>query len=150
MNMNLKETLGVLLLVGALSLVANFIGYKHSFAAALPGMLILIGISIAGIALGKVMPGGVPAVAYVVTLGCILTYPAVPGADYINEAMKKVNFLALTTPILAYAGIAIGKDLDALKKLGWRIVVVACVVFVGTYIGSAIIAQLLLKALGQI
>ena len=41
-------------------------------------------------------------------------------------------------------------SLDAFAKSGWRIVVVACVVFTGTYIGSAIIAQTILKALGQI
>jgi putative effector of murein hydrolase LrgA (UPF0299 family) len=51
---------------------------------------------------------------------------------------------------LAYAGVAIGKDLDDFAKSGWRIVVVACVVFIGTYIGSAIIAQAILKYLGQI
>ena len=64
--------------------------------------------------------------------------------------MKKVNFLALTTPILAYAGVALGKDLDMLKKTGWRIVVVSFVVFIGTYIGSAVIAQVVLKMIGEI
>ena len=34
-------------------------------------------------------------------------------------------------------------------KTGWRIVILAIVVFVGTYIASAIIAQCILKALGQ-
>lgn len=107
-------------------------------------------LAIAGVILAKYLPGRIPAVAYIVTLGCILTYPTMPGSDVINEAVKKVGFLQLCTPILAYAGIAIGKDLDAFAKSGWRIVVVACVVFTGTYIGSAIIAQTILKALGQI
>ena len=40
--------------------------------------------------------------------------------------------------------------MDAFKKTGWRIVVLACVIFVGTYLGSAIIAEVILKALGQI
>lgn len=148
--MNLKETLYVLLLVGLMSLLGNYVGFKNGMLEALPGMLILIAISMGGILLGKYMPGGIPGVAYVVTLGCIVTYPGFPGAEAMNALIKKVNFLALTTPILAYAGIAIGKDLDALKKLGWRVVVVSCVVFTGTYIGSALIAQGLLKFLGQI
>ena len=113
-------------------------------------MLFLIFLAIAGVVLAKYLPGRIPAVAYIVTLGCILTYPTMPGSDVINEAVKKVGFLQLCTPILAYAGIAIGKDLDAFAKSGWRIVVVACVVFTGTYIGSAIIAQTILKALRQI
>jgi len=56
----------------------------------------------------------------------------------------------LCTPILAYAGVAIGKDLDAFAKTGWRIVVLSCSIFIGTYVGSAVIAQLILKAMGQI
>ena len=39
---------------------------------------------------------------------------------------------------------------SAFAKTGWRIVILAIVVFVGTYIASAIIAQCILKALGQI
>ena len=137
--MKIKDTLIVLFIVGAMSLVANAIGTKYTIVEAIPGLLFLIFLAIAGVILAKFLPGRIPAVAYIVTLGCILTYP-----------VKKVGFLQLCTPILAYAGIAIGKDLDAFAKSGWRIVVVACVVFTGTYIGSAIIAQSILKSLGQI
>lgn len=148
--MKLKDNLFILLIVGALSLVGNMIGPKHNIIEALPGMLILIGISIAGIALAKVMPGKIPAVAYIVTLGCIVTYPSIPGASMVSQYISKVDFLALTTPILAYVGISIGKDLEAFKKSGWRIVVLSCVVFTGTYLGSAFIAQLILKFIGQV
>lgn len=148
--MKLKDSLFVLVLMGILSLVGNMIGPKNNILEALPGMLILIGISIIGIALSKVMPGKIPAVAYIVTLACILTYPSFPGAAQISKYIAKVDFLALTTPILAYVGLSIGKDLDSFKKSGWRLIVVSCIVFIGTYIGSAIIAQVILKALGQI
>lgn len=47
-------------------------------------------------------------------------------------------------------GIAICKDLDVFAKSSWRIVLVSVVVFIGTYIGSAIIAQVILKSIGQI
>jgi hypothetical protein len=73
-----------------------------------------------------------------------------PGAAMISQYISKVDFLALTTPILAYVGISIGKDLEAFKKSGWRIVVLSCVIFTGTYLGSALIAQLILKFIGQI
>lgn len=148
--MKLKDSLFVLVLMGILSLVGNMIGPKNNILEALPGMLILIGISIIGIALSKVMPGKIPAVAYIVTLACILTYPSFPGAAQISKYIAKVDFLALTTPILAYVGLSIGKDLDSFKKSGWRLILVSCIVFIGTYIGSAIIAQVILKALGQI
>ncbi|HIT03733.1 MAG TPA: DUF340 domain-containing protein, partial [Candidatus Caccocola faecipullorum] len=38
-----------------------------------------------------------------------------------------------------------GKDIDALKSQGWKIVVVGLFVFVGTFIGSAVIAEVVLR-----
>ena len=146
----LPETTLVLIITAFLSLVANALSSNIPFLDAVPGMLILIAISLAGIIAARVLPGGIPAVAYITTLGCILTYPGFPGSEIVNMYMKKVGFLALCTPILAYAGISIGKDMDAFKKTGWRIVVLACVIFIGTSLGSAVIAEVILKALGQI
>lgn len=148
--MKLSEILEILVICGIASLAANVVGTKFGFVEAIPGMVILIALAFLGIWLGRVLPGGIPGVAYVVTIACILTYPGLPTAAPITEAVKKVGFLQLCTPLLAYAGIAICKDLDVFAKSSWRILVVSCVVFIGTYIGSAVIAQAILKAIGQI
>lgn len=148
--MKLTEIFQVLIITGVMSLVANTVGTKNDLMQAIPGMGILIAIAFVGMWMGRVLPGKIPGVAYVVTLGCILTYPGFPGSDFINASVKNVGFLQLCTPILAYAGIAICKDLDVFTKSSWRIVLVSVVVFIGTYIGSAIIAQVILKSIGQI
>lgn len=148
--MKLKDSIIILLITAAISVVGNYVGYKVNMIEAIPGMLILVLIAAIGIVLAKVIPFKIPSVAYIVTLSTILTVPGVPGAATISNLVSKVNFLALATPILAYAGIYTGKNLDALKKTGWRIVVLSIFVMVGTYLGSAIIADVLLKALGQI
>ena len=148
--MKLSEILEILVICGIVSLAANVVGTTFSLVESIPGMVILIALAFLGIWLGRVLPGGIPGVAYVVTIACILTYPALPTAAPITEAVKKVGFLQLCTPLLAYAGIAICKDLDVFAKSSWRIMVVSCVVFIGTYIGSAVIAQVILKAIGQI
>lgn len=148
--MSIKDTIIVLLIVSFMSLFSNVLGTPTGIIDSIPGLLILTAIALAGILMAKVLPGNIPSVAYVVTLGCILTYPGIPGSDFVNFWVQKIGFVSLCTPILAYAGVAIGKDLDAFAKNGWRIVVLACVVFTGTYIGSAIIAQAILKYLGQI
>ena len=62
----------------------------------------------------------------------------------------KIGLLPLCTPILAYAGISAGKDLDTFKKQGFAIVCTALIAFIGTYIGSAIIAQIVLRLSGVI
>lgn len=148
--MKLKDSIIVLLITAAISVVGNFVGYQTPILEAIPGMLILVAMAVLGIILAKYMPGKIPAVAYIVTLSTLLTIPGVPGSAFISEQVAKVNFLALATPILAYAGIYTGKNLDSLKKTGWRIVILAVFVMVGTYIGSALIAHITLKFLGQI
>lgn len=137
-------------LTSVLTLVANLVGYKNGIVESIPGMLILMGICLFGVLLSRYMPGRLPSVAYIVLVGCIITYPDFPGAKMMNLYISKVNFLALTTPILAYAGIGIGKDMDAFMKSGWRILIVASAVFIGTFVGSAIIAEITLRMMGQI
>lgn len=148
--MNLKKAFVVLLITAAITLVGNFVGPKISPIEAIPGILILVGVAFVGILLSRIIPIKIPAVAYIVTLATIITIPGFPFAEKIYELTSKVDFLALCTPILAYAGIYTGKNLSTLKKTGWRIFVLAIFVMVGTYVGSAIIAQIILKAIGQI
>ncbi len=57
------------------------------------------------------LPCKTSAILLVLTLSTILTISGVPGAGKIAEYTGKVNFIALCTPILAYAGISIGKIL---------------------------------------
>jgi NhaP-type Na+/H+ or K+/H+ antiporter len=148
--MKLKDTLIVLLITAAISIVGNLVGYKVNIIAALPGMIILVLLAAAGIILAKVIPVKIPQVAYIVTLAAVLTIPGVPGSATISAYVSKVNFLALATPILAYAGIYTGKNIDDLKKTGWRIVVLGILVMIGTYLSTAIVAHIVLKMLGQI
>lgn len=148
--MKLRDSIIVLLITAAISVIGNYVGYKINILEAIPGMLMLVAMAGLGIVLAKVMPGKIPAVAYIVTISTILTVPGVPGSAFISDHVAKVNFLALATPILAYAGIYTGKNLDSLKKTGWRIVVLAIFVMIGTYLGSALIAHATLKLLGQI
>ncbi|MDO5043869.1 MAG: DUF340 domain-containing protein [Coriobacteriia bacterium] len=153
--MNLKHSLFVLLITAGITLIGNTvkslrIGAFVSPIEAIPGLLILLAIAYLGIVLAKVIPVKIPAVAYIVTFGMLFTLPACPLSEFINPLVAKVDFLALCTPILAYAGIYAGSNLETLAKSGWRIVVVSIFVMLGTYLGSALIAQGVLMAIGQI
>ena len=62
-----------------------------------------------------------------------------------NEVIKAINsvdFLSITTPILTYAGISVANKLKTLRNLSWKIAIVGIFVFIGTYLGSAILAEL--------
>ncbi|WP_432735357.1 hypothetical protein [Maridesulfovibrio sp. FT414] len=147
---NIIESVIVLIIVSLMVLVGNHVGFHNNMVEALPGMGILLLLCVAGVATNMFVFKKIPSVLFVITYGVIVTVPGFPLAETVNAAVAKVHFLALTTPILAYAGVAIGKDLDTFKKSGWRIVVVSLFVMISTYIASAAIAQGVLKFMGDI
>lgn len=147
---SLKEWVIVFLIIGAIMLVGNWVGYDVLPQNALPGLAMLIGISIAGLALQKIVPLNIPSIAYIGILGLVLTLPGVPGSEQIVEQTAKVNLLAIATPILAYAGVSIGRSWFDFVQLGWKTIVVGMFVLLGTFLGSAVIAEVVLRMQGII
>jgi hypothetical protein len=130
------------LLVGAFALAGNWITYKTApDAAVLGGMAIIVGVVLAGYGLYLFTESKVPAVVWVSLVGIILTYPDFPMAATVAALTGKINFLALATPILAFAGLSIAKDVPAFRRLGWRIVVTSLAANAGSFIGATIIAE---------
>jgi len=144
------ERLKMLILVVIITLIGQKIGFGISPINALPGMIIVIILSMIGLALKELLPFKLPAFAYVSLIALILTMPYLPTSKFILKYTNQVNFLGTTTPILAYAGISIGLSITKLAKISWKLIVIACVVFIGTFFGSAIIAQIVLKIQGII
>lgn len=69
-----------------------------------------------------------------------------------NQIIKYINavdFLSITTPILTYAGISVANRLGDLGKLSWKIAITGVFVFIGTYLGSALLAQFGLFVAGK-
>ncbi len=120
----------------------------------LPGMLWLLGIVVVGTILGdfiQKMGINLPTVLFIALISSIASVPGLwPGAESYIAAMKNISLLPLCTPILAYAGISTGKDVDAFRKQGFKIILVTLCAFTGTYIGSAIIANIVLNISGAL
>ena len=147
---NITEWTLVLSVFGLVATLGNWIGYDVLPWVAIPGMIILIVVSVIGLILEKVVPGNLPALGYIGLIGIIISLPWVPGSEFVVEWTSKVSILALATPILAYAGISIGSNWADFRKLGIRSVIVALMVFLGTFIGSALIAEIILRWQGII
>ncbi len=64
------------------------------------------------------------------------------------DAIGAVDFLSLTTPILAVAGVSVADRLVDLSKTSWKVAITAIFVFIGTYVGSALLAQFGLSVAG--
>jgi len=148
--MKLVETALVLLLMGIMTIAGNTIGYHLPITGAIIGYLIMMAITLLGIVLSKVIPLKLPMVFWISVLAILATSSICPYAKTIAQYTDQVNFLALTTPILAYAGLSIGKDLVIFKKMSWRIVVVSLVVYTGTFLCATAIAEIMLRFEGVI
>ncbi len=69
--------------------------------------------------------------------------------DFFVTAIQAVDFLSITTPILTFAGISVADRLVDLRKTSWKVAIVAVFVFVSTYVGSALLAQMGLSISGN-
>jgi uncharacterized membrane protein YadS len=141
----------VILISCILILIGQQIGYHIPVIKAIPGMLIVLAICMVAVIIKNFTPNlKFPAFAWASMIALILTMPFIPTSKILLNYTNSVNFLGTTTPILAFAGIAIGTQVDRLKQLGWKLVVVAFTVFLGTFFGSAIVAEIVLKIQGLI
>ncbi|KXS49188.1 MAG: hypothetical protein A8274_504 [Halanaerobium sp. 4-GBenrich] len=145
------EYLKMLIVVGVLVLIGQRFGYGIAIMPALPGMIIVILISFLALTIKDSFPNlKFPAFAWASLTALILSMPFMPTADLFLKYTNEVNFLGTTTPILAFAGISVGNKIEKLKKLSWKVFIVAIAVFIGTYFGSAIVAHIVLKLQGII
>ena len=132
----MKDILFILLVTGVFTLISNLAGgHIKTIGEPSIGVLILVAISALG-ALLSMLPGfkKLPMVFWVSLV--LLSYT------------KQVNFLAITTPILAYGGLCLGKDLEAFRQLSWRIVPVALAVAAGSFLCATFLAEIMLHLEG--
>ena len=142
--------LGIIFLAAVLTAVGNMIqtnvkqGLEPlSFWQSFEGCMVLFGVATIGYFIAnlpyckKLSP-----VLWLGIIGVIMSSPIFPGNGWIVEKTKIIQFASLGTPTLAYAGLALGKDIPILKKLSWKIVIVSLAVFFGTFIFSAIVSQI--------
>ena len=116
------------------------------------GVLLLSAISLIGLTISKFMSRFVklPSMMYVSLLGLLLACPVSPVKDIVVETTTPVAFLAPATALGAFAGISLGKDLKDFTKMGWKLVLITLFVITGTFIFSALVADIVLKMTGAI
>ncbi|MGU3493797.1 DUF3100 domain-containing protein [Xanthobacteraceae bacterium A53D] len=141
-KLTLVEMLAVWVVAAGMSLIGNWIVYKTvPDLQVIAGLGILLAAVLVGYAIYRLTRGIVPAVVWVSAVAMAMTYPTMPYAAEIGALTGKINFLAMTAPMLAFAGLSIAKDIPVFRSLGWRIVVVSLMANAGTFLGATIIAQ---------
>ncbi|MBB4825053.1 putative membrane protein YhhN [Sporosarcina luteola] len=144
MTMNLRNwALSLLLTSVVTTLIANLIGNHVSIAESIPGVLSLSAIAFVGIALGKLIPLKIPPIVYVVLTGMVVASPISPIAQPIIDSTAKISFMAPITIVGTLAGI--GLDFKSFISQSWKMVIVAILVFTGTFLIQATFAEIFLN-----
>ncbi|WP_251330885.1 hypothetical protein [Haloplanus pelagicus] len=144
------NALAMLVVVGVITLIGNTVGYDAGIVESIPGIVLIIAIGIVSLYLAREIPLELPSFAYAIFIAMVLALPFSPTQEVFLRYTDRISFLATATPILAYAGLSVSLQMDRLKQIGWKLVVVAVFVFFGTFFGSAIIAQTVLSFQGII
>ena len=149
--MKILETIFVLILVAIIMSAGNSVGYKIDIISSFEALAVLAVISIVGFLLSK-LPGlkKFPVILWVSVVAAVVSSPIFPYHTELVAITDQVSLLAVCTPVLAYAGLAIGKGLALFKNISWRIIPVSLAVFSGTFIFAALIAQVTLHWEGVI
>ncbi len=104
-RIGLPETVLAWILIGIYGLIGNWLTYGvYPDRMVISGMAIIIGVVLAGYAIYLLLGRKLPAVLWVSIIGMALTYPGMPFAADVAAMTGKINFLALATPILTFAG----------------------------------------------
>lgn len=159
--MNFTKTASILLVVSAITYVGNWISFVVAATpespafdptGALLGMLVIYAVAMVGWWLSKTIKLKLesPTVIWISVLGLLISSPVFPGNQWVVEVTKNISFMAITTPVLAYAGLSLGKDVTRFRELGWRIVLISLLVLTGTFVLASVFAQIVLKLNGTI
>lgn len=124
------------------STICNMVGYEFNIMESLPGMIILAVLCIAGYALSFIVPvKKISSVLWISILAILLASPISPVSEPVIKYVGNINLNAITTPILGYAGIIIGKDWGAFKEVGVKGIIVSIFVIVGTFLISSLMGD---------
>jgi hypothetical protein len=138
----------LLIIFSIITVVANYLGYKHPLADSFIGMGILSFITLIGVWLERELPFNISSILYISIIGIAVAFPGMPTSETVLYYVSHVELLSIVTVFLAYVGIGMGKSWDEFKALGWRAIVITVLVIAATYYGAAIVAHIVLVATG--
>ena len=138
----------LLAIFSIITVIGNYLGYKHPISDSLIGMFILSLITLAGVWMERYLPFNISSILYISVIGILLAFPSMPTSEFVLYYVSQVELLAIVTVFLAYVGIGMGKSWDEFKALGWRAIVITVLVIAATYYGAAIVAHIVLVLTG--
>ncbi|PBE58470.1 hypothetical protein BGU39_12345 [Clostridioides difficile] len=137
--------------IGVIILIGQRISVGTSIVTDLPGMVMLILAAMAAMIIKDLFPKSIfPAFGFATIIGLLLSMPYSPTSEVFLTNTNNINFMAITTPLLAFAGISVGNKIEALKEMSWKIVIISLIVFTTIFFACASIAHIVLSIQGKI
>ncbi len=138
----------LLIIFSIITVIGNYLGYKHPMTDSLVGMAILSVITLIGVWLERELPFNISSILYISVIGILIAFPGMPTSKFVLYYVSQIELLSVVTVFLAYVGIGMGKSWDEFKALGWRAIVITILVIAATYYGAAIVAHIVLVLTG--
>lgn len=138
----------LLAIFSVITVIGNYIGYKHPIADSLVGMFILSIITFVGVWMERKLPFNISSIIYISVIGIALAFPGMPTSKFVLHYVSNIELISIVTVFLAYVGIGMGKSWEQFKTLGWRAVIITMLVIAATYYGAAIVAHIILVLTG--
>ena len=138
----------LLAIFSVITVIGNYIGYKHPITDSLVGMAILSLITLVGVWMERYLPLNISSIIYISIIGIVVALPGMPTSNFVLHYVSQVELLSIVTVFLAYVGIGMGKSWNEFKALGLRAVIVTVLVIASTYLGSAVVAHIVLVLTG--
>ena len=138
----------LLTIFSIITVIGNYIGYKHPISDSLVGMGILSLITLVGVWMERELPFNISSILYISVIGIVLAFPGMPTSQFVSYYVSQVELLSVVTVFLAYVGIGMGKSWNEFKALGARAVIVTILVIASTYLGAAVVAHVVLVLTG--
>ncbi|KMJ45736.1 hypothetical protein ABLB69_09335 [Xenorhabdus khoisanae] len=88
------------------------------------------------------LPSSLPAFAYATIIGILICLPDTVIRTFFIHSIGKVSFLSCCVPLLAFAGLSVGGQLEELKKMSWKVIVIFMIVSTCCFFGASLVAQI--------
>jgi membrane protein CcdC involved in cytochrome C biogenesis len=109
-------------------------------------LLVCFAIAMLGYIIARLAPGKWPDLFYISAVAMIVAWPGVPGSALVQSTLGEMDLLATMTPLMAFAALGLGNEEFVLfRKAGLAFILVGLLVFLGTFLGSAIVAEVALR-----
>jgi hypothetical protein len=142
-RMGLGQAAQVLATLAVLMLAADALDTHAFHPRYLLAMVLFTALAWIAVALNRLVRW-VPAVAIASLSIALLTAPFSPFQHGILALADGINPIAFATPVLAYVGLSLGRQLGVLKSGGWKLALVALTVITASFVCATLIAQLVL------